>query len=497
MLTAAVVALWWLGFWTAIGLCVGSFLNVVVFRLPRNRSLRTPLWSACPYCEHPIRFWDNLPIVSFILLRGRCRDCRAPIPTRYLVIEATMALVVLMLIDAFLIGHVRSGLSARGFGLTEDLAYDWPILAAHVVLLACLLSMSVIDLEHYWVDVRFTNVATIVGFVLHTLWTPQHSMSWGRPFDTTAVMSLCALVGMGLVWLVSVCQPHMDAEDFGEAALSEEPSEMPDRSEDEPPWPPLEVPSRIPGWISVAMLVVLFAWLIAAEVGGERSAHVVRALVPLAFLFSLIIRESSIHRESDHEIVEAIEGERMGSRRMVLCELGWLLPAVGLACLGFYLMRRGGDLPDQVHAALHAHTRVWSVPMMRSWVPVYGFATAASGYVVAGALGWMVRIVFTLVFGREAFGTGDIHLMAAAGCIAGWPVVALAFILTCGLASAGWLVLLPFKRTRAVPLGPWLSLSILTVVIFYDSLVKWPVIARTIDASRMLFLDNSQVWDVG
>ena len=132
--------------------------------------------------------------------------------------------------------------------------------------------------------------------------------------------------------------------------------------------------------------------------------------------------------------------------------------------------------------------------MMRSWSPLCGLATAASGYVVAGGLGWAVRIVFTLVFGKEAFGSGDIHLMAAAGCIAGWPVVVLAFILTCVLAAASWLIMLPFKRTRAVPLGPWLSLSILGVVIFYDAVVKWPFIAHAVDASRMLFFDNSQTW---
>ncbi|MHC4697081.1 MAG: A24 family peptidase [Planctomycetota bacterium] len=488
------VTVWWLGFWTAVGLCLGSFLNVVIYRLPRNRSLRAPLWSACPYCEHPIRWHDNLPILSFLALRGQCRDCRAPIPTRYLVVEATMALIVLMLIDALMIGEVRVGLSASRFGLTDHLAYDWPILAAHIVLLACLFSMSAIDLEHYWVDVRFTNLATVVGFALHILWTPKHSMAWSRPFDTTAAVSLLALVGLGLVWIVLVCQPHMDPEDFGEPEKGEEQFAAPDRSESELPMPPLEPASRIPGWIALFMLVVSFVWLVAAEVGTESSGDALRALVPLAFFFYLIVRESSIVRESDHEIVEAIEEERFGARSMVLGEFGLLLPALLLGCAGFYLMRAGGDLPEQVHAALHERTHVWGVAMMRSWSPLYGLATAASGYVIAGGLGWAVRIVFTLIFGKEAFGSGDIHLMAAAGCIAGWPVVLLAFVLTCVLAVAGWLISLPFKRTRAVPLGPWLSLAILVVVIFYDAIVEWPIIAPTIDAARMLFLGDSQVW---
>jgi prepilin signal peptidase PulO-like enzyme (type II secretory pathway) len=106
---------------------------------------------------------------------------------------------------------------------------------------------------------------------------------------------------------------------------------------------------------------------------------------------------------------------------------------------------------------------------------------------VAGAVGWIVRIVFTLAFGREAFGAGDIHLMAAAGCVAGWPVVVLGFLLTCILAIAGWLLCLPFKRTRAIPLGPWLALAFLIVVIYYDQIIEWRIIAHAVHTVHLLF----------
>ncbi len=87
-------------------------------------------------------------------------------------------------------------------------------------------------------------------------------------------------------------------------------------------------------------------------------------------------------------------------------------------------------------------------------------------------MGWAVRIVAALIMGKEAFGSGDIHIMGAAGCVAGWPVVAIAFVLACLLALAGWVLTLPFKRTRAIPLGPWLSLAFLIVVLFYDPIVQ-------------------------
>ena len=188
-----VAPLWWLFFCTSVGLCVGSFLNVVIYRLPRDKSLRDPLWSACPACNHRIRWLDNLPVISFILLGGRCRDCGAAISPRYLFIEASTAIVMLLLVDAFFIEHIRLGLRDSKFGLTDQLSRDWPILTAHFVMFAALLAMSAIDLEHYWIDIRFTNLVTACGFVLHTIWTPKHSAAWFRPSDTVAVMSIFAL----------------------------------------------------------------------------------------------------------------------------------------------------------------------------------------------------------------------------------------------------------------------------------------------------------------
>jgi len=68
------------------GLCFGSFLNVCIYRLPLGKSVVTPR-SACPQCKQPIAFYDNLPVLSWLILRGRCRHCQAKISPRYLLIE--------------------------------------------------------------------------------------------------------------------------------------------------------------------------------------------------------------------------------------------------------------------------------------------------------------------------------------------------------------------------------------------------------------------------
>jgi len=83
-----VVLVWclWFSWITVLGACVGSFLNVLVYRLPRRKSLVHPP-SHCPVCGHGIRWYDNVPVVGWIKLRGRCRDCQSPISIRYPCVE--------------------------------------------------------------------------------------------------------------------------------------------------------------------------------------------------------------------------------------------------------------------------------------------------------------------------------------------------------------------------------------------------------------------------
>jgi len=79
-----------------VGAIIGSFLNVCIWRIPREESIVFPA-SHCPACSHPIRFFDNMPIISWLILRGRCRDCGASISPRYPLVEAlTAALAVLL-----------------------------------------------------------------------------------------------------------------------------------------------------------------------------------------------------------------------------------------------------------------------------------------------------------------------------------------------------------------------------------------------------------------
>ena len=82
------------------GAVIGSFLNVCIYRLPEQQSIAKPL-SQCPHCHHPIRFYDNIPLISYLILKGKCRDCGEKISWRYPLVELITAILALLLFAKF------------------------------------------------------------------------------------------------------------------------------------------------------------------------------------------------------------------------------------------------------------------------------------------------------------------------------------------------------------------------------------------------------------
>lgn len=82
------------------GAAIGSFLNVCIFRLPDHHSLVKPS-SQCPYCHHPVRFYDNIPLISYLILKGKCRDCGQKISWRYPLVEFITGVLALLLFGKF------------------------------------------------------------------------------------------------------------------------------------------------------------------------------------------------------------------------------------------------------------------------------------------------------------------------------------------------------------------------------------------------------------
>lgn len=161
-----------------LGLLIGSFLNVVIYRVPAGLSLVTP-GSACPRCDHPVRPYDNVPVLSWLALRARCRDCSAPISARYPLVElATGALFV-----------------AAGwkFGGT-------PYTVAALALMAAGVALFMIDLDHRRLPFAITGVLgalVVAGLALDVV------VDGGGPV-LTALISVGLWLGVyGGIWLAT------------------------------------------------------------------------------------------------------------------------------------------------------------------------------------------------------------------------------------------------------------------------------------------------------
>ncbi len=170
----------WVMEWTASGLfhlwlfcfgaCVGSFLNVVVYRLPRGINLAQP-GSQCPRCGHAIRLWDNIPILSWLALWGRCRDCRGPISARYFWIELLVATMFL----AVACWERTSWDLSFGFARRPEIAMHdwwpyWSRYATHMVLVTTYLGGILILGDNFRTPARLYWPAIALGFVLPLVW---------------------------------------------------------------------------------------------------------------------------------------------------------------------------------------------------------------------------------------------------------------------------------------------------------------------------------------
>jgi leader peptidase (prepilin peptidase)/N-methyltransferase len=149
------------------GLCIGSFLNVCIHRLPAGTSIVFPA-SRCPACAHALAWSDNIPVASYLALRGRCRYCRAPISARYPIVEAFTCAVFL--------------LHWQVFGPT-------PLLFVRLAFACALIVLFAIDLEHQILP----NVITLPGIVIGLL--------CGLALPPGPLMSLAGIaLGGGLLW---------------------------------------------------------------------------------------------------------------------------------------------------------------------------------------------------------------------------------------------------------------------------------------------------------
>ncbi len=147
----------WFVFVFAFGGCIGSFLNVVVYRMPRDKSLVTPP-SSCPSCGKHIRFYDNIPLLSWLLLGRKCRYCKTPISPRYFLIELLTAIVFLGLFILYFHTDIRK--TVQPF-----LGRGWLVYFLHIIMISSFIAASAIDLEHWIIPLAICWLVTVAGMV--------------------------------------------------------------------------------------------------------------------------------------------------------------------------------------------------------------------------------------------------------------------------------------------------------------------------------------------
>jgi leader peptidase (prepilin peptidase)/N-methyltransferase len=190
------------------GLLIGSFLNVCVFRLPRDLSVMKPARSFCPFCEETIAWYDNIPVLSYLLLRAKCRRCGAHIPLRYPVVELVTAIAFASCVAAF--------------GVT-------PAAFKYALFSAIMITLIASDFEERILPDEFTVGGAVLGLIV-AWFVPMRGefalfvvpYSWGPHWVSVCEALIGAAVSSGSIWLAGWLYEkvrHREGLGFGDVKM--------------------------------------------------------------------------------------------------------------------------------------------------------------------------------------------------------------------------------------------------------------------------------------
>jgi leader peptidase (prepilin peptidase)/N-methyltransferase len=417
-------------FFFALGACIGSFLNVVVWRLPRvELEPGTGFWrefiasfhalsnppSHCPKCGNRLKWYDNIPILGWIKLGGKCRFCKQPISPRYPIVEAVTACLFAfyyiafyvwqwrtccpqprlgpMIYDPFGVGHAAS--------ISQWILGDsWPIFALYLILIAGLLAASLIDAELFIIPTQIPWIIAVLAFGIHAAadrpWVPGSLNligDFGRP---AAALAAGAGVGLALsmiLWARGILptsfpegEPLLEVDRQAIAAEIERAQQAGEPLPDESPLPPSFTPKQI---------------------RSEMQKEIIFLLPPLA----------------------------LGA--------AWLSLTMFVPLIHDF----------------------WAGLMQYDWLT--GLSGALLGAMIGAFVVWVTRILGTLAFGRVAMGLGDVHLMFGVGAVIGAGAATVAFFLAPFFGIVIAIYMLLTRKGREMPLGPYLSLATAFVMLAY------------------------------
>jgi len=477
----------------AFGACLGSFVNVLVHRLPAGISVVSPP-SRCPRCGVLLGWRENLPVVGWLLLRGRCRTCRGPISIQYPGVEALVgALCTLLYIAYFTTGALTPWWNEIGgawFPAAGPLR-AMPIFALHCLLIAALVAMTLIDARLSIVTLEIPVTVTLIAFVA---WPIQGWLALGgRRVDELPLplpdwpwlmAGMGAIIGVVIANILARRGTIPQSDDAFEIDLDAPLSPL--------IWmlllSPVAIGLGVGGLATgstalmlagAAVLVVSLVWTVAATrrqaaqlearaairsatrgsgpeaAGGRGGADVDRtgAAEPR------IVHDSASISGVDQEMMPP--RDYPAALRLVGGELLFLLPILLCAVVGLWLGQAIGE-------------RLGTAPPL----PLACLGGSVLGYLAGGGVIWAIRLAGTAGFGREAMGLGDVHLLGAVGAVLGW-IDPLAGMMLATASGIVWAMLTGVILRRwgglgsAMPFGPHLAVGCMLVIALRPALADF------------------------
>ena len=391
-------------FFFALGSCVGSFLNVVVWRLPRveyeekdslfRQFMRS--WQAlsyppshCPKCGDRLKWYDNLPVVGWLKLAGKCRFCSEPISMRYPIVEATTGLLfTFYYVMFFMVGfgpcrEWRTPTGVIAFSPAEMLITEhWPIYLLDMMLIGAVVAATLIDWELFIIPLEIPYFVVPFALAVHAVLDRPNWPGALNPSPSAA--ALAAGAGVGVI---------------------------------------------------VSFVLWTLKVLPASFADGGPLLEIDKAKL-----------ERDVPPEQDYSPAQI--------RAEMRKEMLFLIPPLAIGMAWVLL--------------------TWKVPALASWWTgvthtgwVGGLLGSVLGFLVGGFVVWIVRILGSYGFGREALGLGDVHLMAAVGAVLGPGPATVAFFIAPFFGIAKAVMMLFTTKNRELPLGPYLSMATAVVMVFY------------------------------
>ncbi len=418
----------------AVGACVGSLVNVLVYRLPRGEGVVVPS-SRCPWCGKVLTWKENIPIFGWLILRGRCRYCTARISPEHPIVETIVAALFGVV---FSLWYVFPADAALGLGtLRPEWAINgavdtWPAFVVLAILIGCLVAMTIIDARTFTIPLVLTWVPVVVALVFHVGHAAWAGIAHGSIAETVPGR-----------WEFADGERWRSAE----------------------------------GWLWTLSSPMPTDWrAIGVAIGGALGLGVSLLLLRFGLITHSFDDYDAWERDELARIEEARPKAAPGAtepppipddnpndpalwimyphaRREMVKELAFLAAPAALGYLGAMIAPR---------LATDAGGVVAAAP---TWLTV--LAGVLLGYLIGGAVVWAVRIGGSFLFGKEAMGLGDVHLMAAVGACLGWvdsviaffgaAFVGLAYVLAGGIALR--------RMPRAMPYGPFLAVATVLVLL--------------------------------